>query len=64
MQPSWKQSCFAYLSAIAEENINFKSLRPGGGIEPKYINNVQNRVAVKNLERGTLLTWDMLGAFS
>lgn len=46
-----------------EENINFKSLRPGGGIEPKYISNVQNRITTKNLEKGTLLSWDMLGEF-
>ncbi len=45
------------------ENINFRSIRPGGGIEPKYIKNVQNRVATKELKRGTLLSWEMLGKF-
>jgi pseudaminic acid synthase len=46
---------------ILQENINFKSLRPGGGIEPKYINKVRNREVVQDLARGTLLQWDMIG---
>lgn len=41
--------------------INFKSLRPGGGIEPKYLDQVVNRKVNKDLKRGTLLTWDILG---
>jgi pseudaminic acid synthase len=40
---------------------NFRSLRPGGGIEPKYIGNVEARKAVKNIEAGTLLSWDLIG---
>ena len=40
---------------------NFKSLRPGGGIEPKYLENVDKRVATKNIEVGTLLSWDLVG---
>jgi pseudaminic acid synthase len=47
-----------------KENINFKSLRPGGGIEPKFISNVQHRVSTQNLSQGTLLSWDMVGAFN
>jgi pseudaminic acid synthase len=43
------------------ENINFKSLRPGGGIEPKYINIVKNRKATKDIKMGTLLSWDLIG---
>ena len=39
---------------------NFKSLRPGGGIEPKYLDNVNKRKATKNIEVGTLLSWDLL----
>lgn len=46
-----------------KENVNFKSLRPGGGIEPKYIDLVQNRKAQNNIERGTLLSWDLVGGF-
>ena len=44
-----------------QKDINFKSLRPGGGIEPKYIENVQHRVATKDLKKGTLLSWEMFG---
>ena len=40
---------------------NIKSLRPGGGIEPKYLNNIiDNYVASRNISKGTLLQWDML----
>lgn len=40
---------------------NFKSLRPGGGIEPKYLSKVDARKVVKNVEVGTLLSWDLIG---
>ena len=46
---------------VLQENINFKSLRPGGGIEPKEIYNVQDRIVTKDLSRGVLLKWDMIG---
>lgn len=39
---------------------NFRSLRPGGGIEPKYLDIVNKRKAIKNIELGTLLSWDLL----
>jgi pseudaminic acid synthase len=39
---------------------NFKSLRPGGGIEPKFLSTVDTRRAVVNISRGTLLSWDLL----
>lgn len=41
--------------------VNFKSLRPGGGISPKYLQKVENREVSISLKRGTLLSWDMLG---
>jgi len=44
-----------------EEGINFKSLRPGGGIEPKNLDKVINRKVIKDLKKGTLLSWDLLG---
>jgi len=46
---------------IFVENQNFKSIRPGGGIEPKYIGNVENRKATIKIERGTLLSWEHIG---
>ena len=45
------------------ENINFKSIRPGGGIESKDISIVQDRKATKAIKRGTLLSWKMIGGF-
>lgn len=40
---------------------NIKSLRPGGGIEPKYIDQVVNRKAQQVIKFGTLLQWSMVG---
>ena len=39
---------------------NFKSLRPGGGIEPKHLGNVNKRKVTKNIKAGTLLSWDLI----
>jgi pseudaminic acid synthase len=44
-----------------EMGVNFKSLRPGGGIEPKYLDRVDRKVAKRDIEFGTLLSWDMIG---
>lgn len=41
--------------------VNFKSLRPGGGIEPKYLDMVNNKIAKNKIKFGTLLQWDMVG---
>lgn len=40
---------------------NIKSLRPGGGIEPKYLDRVVNRKAQHAIKFGTLLQWSMVG---
>jgi len=42
------------------KNVNFKSLRPGGGIEPKFLDLVDNKLAQKDISFGTLLSWDIL----
>jgi pseudaminic acid synthase len=39
---------------------NFKSLRPGGGIEPKYLEDVNKRKATKDIKVGVLLSWDLV----
>lgn len=44
-------------------NKNYKSLRPGGGIAPKNISNVENRKATSSIKRGTLLSWDIVGGY-
>ena len=41
-------------------NENFKSLRPGGGIEPRYLEIVNTRKAKKDIPFGTLLNWDLI----
>jgi len=42
---------------------NVKSLRPGGGLEPKFLEQIINRKTQMNLEKGTLLSWDMIGGY-
>ena len=40
---------------------NIKSLRPGGGIEPKYFDQIVDYYeASRNISKGTLLQWDMV----
>jgi pseudaminic acid synthase len=41
---------------ITEDNI--KSIRPGYGMHPKYLNDVLGKKAKENLERGMPLTWE------
>jgi len=46
-----------------QENINFGSIRPGGGIEASEINKVVGRKVTEDLTRGTLLDWKFIGGF-
>jgi pseudaminic acid synthase len=40
---------------------NIKSLRPGGGIEPKYLDQIVGQCkASKDVAKGTLLQWDLV----
>lgn len=48
---------------ILRENINFRSIRPGGGIESKDIALVEGRRAARDIKRGTLLSWDLVGGW-
>ena len=41
---------------LTEENV--RSIRPGHGLPPKYLPDVLGRRAVRDVERGTPLTWD------
>ena len=43
---------------ITEENI--RSIRPGYGLHPKYLNKVLGEKALANLEKGTALTWSVI----
>ncbi len=46
---------------MLQNGVNFKSLRPGGGIESKDIHSIDNRITTKDIEYGDLLSWDMVG---
>lgn len=43
---------------FTEENI--RSIRPHYGIHPKYFDNILGKKAVRNLEKGDALRWDMI----
>ena len=40
---------------------NVRSIRPGHGLPVKELDRVLGRKATENLERGTPLSWEMLG---
>jgi pseudaminic acid synthase len=41
---------------------NVRSIRPGYGLPPRYLDDVLGRQASKDIERGTPLGWDLIGA--
>ena len=41
-------------------NKNIRVIRPGDGLQPKYLENVLGKKAKQNLERGTPLSWKIL----
>jgi len=43
---------------FTEENV--RSIRPGAGLLPKFLQDVMGRKASRNLERGTPLNWDLV----
>ena len=43
---------------ITEKNI--RSIRPGYGLHPKYLNKVLGKKALANLEKGTALAWSVI----
>lgn len=42
-------------------NANVRSIRPGFGLKPKYINDVIGKVAKRDIERGTPMSRDLVG---
>ncbi|UCN00490.1 pseudaminic acid synthase [Sulfurimonas sp. SWIR-19] len=46
---------------VFEENKNFRSIRPGGGIESKEIKKIIGRKSMHFIPRGSLLSWDDIG---
>ena len=43
---------------ITEDNV--RSIRPGHGLEPKYLKDVLGKRAKGNLTKGTPLSWDLI----
>jgi pseudaminic acid synthase len=39
---------------------NLRSIRPGHGLHPRYLETVCGRRAVSAIERGTPLSWDLI----
>jgi pseudaminic acid synthase len=39
---------------------NVRSIRPGNGLSPRYLQEVLGKTASKEIERGTPLSWDLL----
>lgn len=44
---------------ISEENV--RSIRPGFGLHPRFYNEVLGKTVNKTIEKGTALSWDLLG---
>ena len=40
------------------EEVNVRSIRPGHGLHPRYLRDILGRRAVRDIERGTPLTWE------
>jgi pseudaminic acid synthase len=40
---------------------NVRSIRPGYGLSPRYLTSIIGRKSMKNLKRGTPLSWDLIG---
>ncbi|MDR1159046.1 MAG: pseudaminic acid synthase [Syntrophomonadaceae bacterium] len=43
---------------LTEKNI--RSIRPAGGLPPKYLNDIIDKPALRNIKKGTPITWDIL----
>jgi N-acetylneuraminate synthase len=57
----FRRSLFVVQNVRAGEvftDANVRSIRPGYGLPPRYLDNVLGRRAARDIERGTPLTWD------
>ncbi|WP_341856012.1 SAF domain-containing protein [Brachybacterium sp. GPGPB12] len=58
-----RRSLFVVKDVRAGEEItaeNVRSIRPAGGLEPRYLDVVLGRTFAKDVERGTPLSWDLV----
>lgn len=60
----FRRSLFAVADIAAGEpltNENVRSIRPGDGLEPRYLDEILGKKAARAIGRGTPLTWEMVG---
>lgn len=59
----FRRSLFAVMNINEGEeftSLNVRSIRPGYGLPPKYIDKIIGRVAKCNIEKGSPLSWDLI----
>jgi len=59
----FRRSLFVVADIRAGETLapaNVRSIRPGNGLHPRYLDQVLGRRARNNIERGTPLSWDLI----
>ena len=64
---SFRRSLFVVediAAGVSFTRSNVKSIRPGHGLAPKFLKDVLGRTAVRRVERGTPLTWDIVNGHS
>lgn len=62
-QVGLRRSLYAVTDIAAGDRLtddNIRSIRPGGGLAPKYLDSVLGNVAMRDIERGEPLQWDMV----
>ncbi len=62
---AYRRSLFAVARVRAGEPFtaqNVRAIRPGGGLAPKHLPSVVGRRATRDVERGTPLSWGLVGA--
>jgi pseudaminic acid synthase len=60
----FRRSLFAVSNIAAGERLteaNVRSIRPGHGLAPRFLPQLLNRRAVRDIARGTPLTWELVG---
>jgi pseudaminic acid synthase len=61
---AYRRSLFVVKDMKAGERFtydNVRSIRPGNGLHPKYLDNIWGRNASRDIERGTPVSWDLVG---
>jgi pseudaminic acid synthase len=61
---AYRRSLFVVRDVKAGERLtgeNVRSIRPGGGLHPRYLTEVVGQSARRNIEAGTPLSWEMIG---